>query len=47
MEVNVNLNCLHTNSLQNIFPLCSTEERKSFRFGTTWWWGNDEKIFFL
>jgi len=26
-------------------PLCSTEERNSYRFGTTWGWVNDDRIF--
>ncbi len=26
-------------------PLCSAEQRHSFRFGTTWGWVNDDSIF--
>ncbi len=26
-------------------PLCSAEQRHSYRFGTTWGWVNDERIF--
>ncbi len=26
-------------------PLCSAEQRTSFRFGTTWGWVNDDRIF--
>ncbi len=26
-------------------PLCSAEQRKSYRFGTTWGWVNDDRIF--
>ncbi len=31
-------NCLVTNILHYIFFLCSAEERKSYRCGTTWGW---------
>jgi len=24
--------------------LCSTKEKKSYRFGMTWRWGNDDRI---
>ncbi len=26
-------------------PLCSAEQRNSYRFGTTWGWVNDDRIF--
>ncbi len=26
-------------------PLCSAEQRHSYRFGTTWGWVNDDRIF--
>ncbi len=26
-------------------PLCSAEQRNSYRFGTTWGWENDDRIF--
>ncbi len=38
------VNCFVTNILQNILFLCSTEERNSHRFGTTW---NNDRISFL
>ncbi len=28
-------------------PLCSAEQRNSYRFGTTWGWVNDDRISFL
>ncbi len=27
------------------FPLCSAEQRHSYRFGTTWGWVNDDRFF--
>ncbi len=36
-------NCLVTHSSK--WHLCSTEERNSFRFKTTWEWINDDRIF--
>ncbi len=29
------------------FLLCSTKQRYSYKFGTTWGWGNDEKCLFF
>ncbi len=37
-------NCSVSHILQNIF-LCVQQNRHSYRFGTTWGWVNDERIF--
>ncbi len=40
--------CPKTAWLQTFFkylPLCSAEQRHSYRFGTTWGWVNDDTIF--
>ncbi len=31
--------------LSSEYPLCSAEQRHSYRFGTTWGWVNDDRIF--
>ncbi len=38
-------NCSVSHILQNIFLLCSAEQRHSYRFGNTWGWVNDDRIF--
>jgi len=33
------------NRSSKYLPLCSAEERKSYRFATAWGWVNDDSIF--
>jgi len=37
--------CQSSNHSSKYLPLCSSEERKSYWFATTWGWGNDDIIF--
>ncbi len=43
MEVNPELLCLPHSS--EYLPLCSAEKRHPYRFGTTWGWVSDDRIF--
>ncbi len=37
--------CPKNSLVTNFLPLCSAEQRHSYRFGTTWGWVNDDSIF--
>ncbi len=45
MEVNGAPELLCFPHSSEYLPLCSAEQRHSFRFGTTWGWVNDDRIF--
>ncbi len=45
MEVNGAPELLCFPHSSEYLPLCSAEQRHSYRFGTTWGWENDDRIF--
>ncbi len=45
MEVNGAPELLCFPHSSEYLPLCSAEQRHSYRFGTTWGWVNDDRIF--
>ncbi len=45
MEVNGAPELLCFPHSSEYLPLCSAEQRNSYRFGTTWGWVNDDRIF--
>ncbi len=45
MEVNGALKQPGYKLSSKYLPLCSAEQRHSYRFGTTWGWVNDDRIF--
>ncbi len=45
MEVNGAPELLCFPQSSEYLPLCSAEQRHSYRFGTTWGWVNDDRIF--
>ncbi len=45
MEVNGAPELLCFPHSSEYLPLCSAEQTHSYRFGTTWGWGNDDRIF--
>ncbi len=45
MEVNGAPKQLGYKLSSKYLPLCSAEQRNSYRFGTTWGWVNDDRIF--
>ncbi len=45
MEVNGAPELLCFSHSSEYLPLCSAEQRHSYRFGTTWGWVNDDTIF--
>ncbi len=46
MEVNSAPELLCFSHSSEYLPLCSAEQRHSYRFGTTWWWANDRIVIF-
>ncbi len=45
MEVNCSPKQPRYKLSSEYLPLCSAEQRNSYRFGTTWGWVNDDRIF--